>query len=68
MVETVMPNWRDRGKTWLALWSRERLAADAGLPSQGSGFPGFALAHNVRSAAEVDALLAHVATRRRRSV
>ncbi len=48
------------GKTWLALWSRESLAADAGLPSKGSGFPGFALAHNVRSPAEVDALLTHV--------
>ena len=50
------------GKTWLALWSRESLAADAGLSSQGSGFPGFALAHNVRSPTEVDALLAHVST------
>jgi catechol 2,3-dioxygenase-like lactoylglutathione lyase family enzyme len=49
------------GKTWLALWPRESLAADAGLSSQGSGFPGFSLAHNVRSPAEVDALLAHVA-------
>ena len=50
------------GKTWLALWPRESLAADAGLSAAGSGFAGFALAHNVRSAAEVDALLAHVAT------
>jgi len=50
------------GKTWLALWSRESLAADAGLSPEGSGFPGFALAHNVRSPAEVDALLARVAT------
>jgi catechol 2,3-dioxygenase-like lactoylglutathione lyase family enzyme len=49
------------GKTWLALWSRESLAADAGLPSKGSGFQGFSLAHNVRSSAEVDALLDHVA-------
>lgn len=49
------------GKTWLALWPRTSLAADAGLPSQGNGFPGFSLAHNVRSPAEVDALLAHVA-------
>ncbi len=49
------------GKTWLALWPRESLAADAGLASQGSGFPGFSLAHNVRSPAEVDALLMHVA-------
>ena len=51
----------EMGKTWLALWSRESLAADAGLPSQSSGFPGFSLAHNVRSPEEVDALLAHVA-------
>lgn len=51
----------EMGKTWLALWSRESLAADAGVPSVGSGFPGFALAHNVRSPAEVDALLERVA-------
>ncbi|MCL4779308.1 MAG: VOC family protein [Gammaproteobacteria bacterium] len=49
------------GKTWLALWSRESLAADAGLSAEGAGFRGFALAHNVRSPAEVDALLEHVA-------
>jgi len=49
------------GKTWLALWSRESLAADAGLAPQGEGFRGFALAHNVRSPAEVDTLLARVA-------
>jgi catechol 2,3-dioxygenase-like lactoylglutathione lyase family enzyme len=49
------------GKTWLALWPRENLAADANLSPQGSGFHGFSLAHNVRSSAEVDALLAHVA-------
>ncbi|HVK53699.1 MAG TPA: VOC family protein [Burkholderiales bacterium] len=48
------------GKTWLALWPRASLAADAGLSSQGSGFAGFSLAHNVRSEAEVDALLRHV--------
>ncbi len=48
-------------KTWLALWSRESLAADAGVPVDGAGFRGFALAHNVRSPAEVDALLARVA-------
>ena len=50
------------GKTWLALWARESLAADAGLAPQGSGFRGFTLAHNVRSAAEVDALLTRVAS------
>lgn len=49
------------GRTWLALWDRASLAADAGVSAEGSGFQGFALAHNVRSAEEVDALLAHVA-------
>lgn len=48
------------GSTWLALYPRHLLAADAGVPPEGSGFPGFALAHNVRSEAEVDALLRHV--------
>ena len=49
------------GTTWLALWSWESLAADAGLSAQGAGFRGFALAHNVHSPAEVDALLVRVA-------
>ena len=49
------------GRTWLALWPRESLAADAGVSPEGAGFRGFALAHNVRSAAEVDALLARAA-------
>ncbi len=49
------------GKTWLALYPRELLAADAGVPAVGSGFPGFTLAHNVRSAGEVDWLLKEVA-------
>jgi catechol 2,3-dioxygenase-like lactoylglutathione lyase family enzyme len=49
------------GKTWLSLYPRELLAADAGVPAAGSGFPGFALAHNLRSEAEVDRLLAEVA-------
>ena len=49
------------GKTWLALYGRDALAADAGVPAAGSGFAGFTLAHNVRSEAEVDRLLAEVA-------
>jgi catechol 2,3-dioxygenase-like lactoylglutathione lyase family enzyme len=49
------------GKTWLSLYRRELLAADAGVPAAGSGFPGFALAHNLRSEAKVDRLLAEVA-------
>ncbi len=42
----------------LALWSRESLAADAGLPAAGNGFAGSALAFNARSRKEVDAVLA----------
>lgn len=52
----------EMGKTWLALFPREDLAADAGVSAEGGGFPGFSLAHNVRSPAEVDALLAEVAS------
>jgi len=51
------------GKTWLALYPRELLAADAGVPAAGSGFSGLTLAHNVRSAAEVDELLKAVASK-----
>ena len=51
----------EMGRTWLSLFPREELAADAGVPAEGGGgFPGFTLAHNVRSAGEVDALLAAV--------
>ena len=49
------------GKTWLALYPRHLLAEDAGVPAEGSGFPGFALAHNVRSPAEADRLLEEAA-------
>jgi catechol 2,3-dioxygenase-like lactoylglutathione lyase family enzyme len=40
--------------TWLALYPRGSLADDATVDSSGSGFPGFALAHNVGSKALVD--------------
>ena len=47
------------GRTWLALFPRRDLAADAGVVDDGAqGFPRFSLAHNVRSKAEVDRLLA----------
>ncbi|QVQ53471.1 VOC family protein [Spiractinospora alimapuensis] len=46
----------------LVLWSREKLARDAGLPNTPpSGFGGVVLAHNVRSDTEVDELLAAAA-------
>ena len=42
----------------LVLWGREKLAADSGVDDDGGcTFGGIALAHNVRSADEVDALL-----------
>ena len=40
--------------TWLGLYGRDALAADATVPSDGSGFESFTLAHNVQSEAEVD--------------
>lgn len=46
------------GGAWLALWSRKSLAEDAAVIEWGEGFPGFALAHNVGSEAEVDEVLA----------
>ena len=46
------------GGLGVVLWGRTALAADAGVTDDGAdGFGGMALAHNVRSAAEVDALL-----------
>ncbi|KPK56293.1 MAG: glyoxalase [Thiotrichales bacterium SG8_50] len=40
--------------TWLGLYGREALAEDATVSSQGEGFEGFTLAHNVSSEQEVD--------------
>jgi catechol 2,3-dioxygenase-like lactoylglutathione lyase family enzyme len=44
--------------TWLGLYGREALAEDACVAAQGSGFAGFALAHNVDSEQEVDEVVA----------
>jgi len=44
--------------SWLALYGRESLAEDAGVPAKGEGFEGFTLAHNVDSEQEVDAVIA----------
>ncbi|SDP02985.1 hypothetical protein SAMN04515671_2727 [Nakamurella panacisegetis] len=47
------------GGLGLVLWGRDKLAEDCGLPDDGRhGFGGFALAQNVRSAAEVDEVMA----------
>ena len=43
----------------LVLWGRDKLAADSGVAGTPSGgFGGIVLAHNVRSRAEVDAIVA----------
>ena len=55
----------EMGRTWLALYPRDLLAADAGVPAgrlpESGGFPGFSLAHNVRREEQVAELLAEIA-------
>jgi hypothetical protein len=43
--------------SWLGLYGRESLAEDAGVPPEGSGFSGIAIAHNVGSESAVDEVL-----------
>jgi len=43
--------------SWLGLYSRDALAEDAMISPEGSGFSGFALAHNVTSEAEVNKVI-----------
>lgn len=43
--------------TWLGLYRRATLAEDADVTPEGHGFAGFALAHNVPSAAEVEVVM-----------
>jgi uncharacterized protein len=50
------------GPLAVVLWGRAALAADSGIDDRGAdGFGGMALAHNVRSRAEVDEVLADAA-------
>lgn len=44
--------------SWLGLYGKDALAEDAMVSAEGSGFSGFALAHNVASEAEVDNVIA----------
>jgi predicted lactoylglutathione lyase len=41
----------------LVLWGRDKLAADMGIPDDGASWSGIALAHNVASREEVDAVV-----------
>jgi catechol 2,3-dioxygenase-like lactoylglutathione lyase family enzyme len=45
------------GSIAFALFGRDDLAADVGVPAAGQGFAGFSLAHNVAHEADVDATL-----------
>jgi uncharacterized protein len=46
------------GPIGVVLWGRDKLADDSGIDDLGGdGFGGVALAHNVRTAAEVDAIV-----------
>lgn len=47
--------------TWLSVYPREKLAEDATVADDGTGFSGVTLAHNVASESEVDAALAEAA-------
>jgi len=44
--------------SWLSLYPRDKLAEDASVPDDGSGFSGVTFAQNVKSKAEVDAVFA----------
>ncbi len=46
------------GGAVLAIFPREKLAEDATVSAKGDGFPGFTLAHNAGSEAEVDEIIA----------
>ena len=43
--------------TWLGLYNRDALAADAGVSADGSGYESFSLSHNVESESEVDEII-----------
>jgi len=53
-TEGDVPVFFEMEGTWLALYPKDDLAADATVSSEGSGFTGITLAHNVRSKEEVD--------------
>jgi catechol 2,3-dioxygenase-like lactoylglutathione lyase family enzyme len=51
----------NNGSSMLGLYPWDAVAADAGVPAEGSGFRGVTLAYLVRSSERVDAVLAEAA-------
>lgn len=49
--------------TWLGLYPKEKLAEDATIPNDGSGFSGISLAHNVESKEKVDEVFAFMVSK-----
>ncbi|KKR06017.1 MAG: Glyoxalase family protein [candidate division WS6 bacterium GW2011_GWF2_39_15] len=45
--------------TWLSIYPKEKLAEDITISSDGKGFSGFTLAHNVKTKEEVDKVFNH---------
>lgn len=43
--------------TWLGLYPKEKLAEDIGTDTNGSGFPGFTIAHNEPSKEDVNRVI-----------
>jgi uncharacterized protein len=61
-VEVEETYFVQAGGVAFVLWSRTKLADDAGVESTGTdGFGGIALAHNVRTRAEVEAIMIRAA-------
>ena len=50
--------WFRTSGSWIGLFGRDELAADAGVTADGSGFSGLTLAISVGSGAEADAAMA----------
>lgn len=48
--------------TWLGLFPKAELAKDVTVSGEGQGFPGFTIAHNVKSESEVDNTYNHAIT------
>ena len=43
--------------TWLGLYPKDKLAEDVGISTEGSGFPGFTIAHNEPSKEDVNRVI-----------